>query len=93
MALMMVPLTLPYREESTARRASVLANLKQGFRYVVSERVIRHLLLLSYIPALCVASLLHMIPVIAERVLAQAGATQPLGPAPGLAMRAVGPGG
>ncbi len=71
MALMMVPLTLPYREEGTARQASVFANLTQGFRYVASERVIRHLLLLSYIPALFVASILHMIPVIAERVLAQ----------------------
>src|SRR2546425_588813 len=71
MALMMVPLRLPYREEGTARRASVLANLKQGFSYVASERVIRHLLLLSYIPALFVASILQMIPVIADRVLAQ----------------------
>ena len=71
MALMMVPLTLPYREEGTAKRASVLANLIQGFRYVASERVIRHLLLLSYIPALFVASILQMIPVMAERVLAQ----------------------
>ena len=71
MALLMVPLTLPYREEGTARRASVRANLTQGFRYVASERVIRRLLLLSYIPALFVASILQMIPVIAERVLAQ----------------------
>src|SRR5262245_47511266 len=71
MALMMVPLTLPYREEGTARRASVLANLTQGLRYVASERVIRHLLLLSYIPALFVASILQMVPVIADRVLAQ----------------------
>jgi predicted MFS family arabinose efflux permease len=71
MALLMVPLSLPYREEGTARRASMLANLTQGFRYVASERVIRHLLLLSYIPALFVASLVQMIPVIAERVLAQ----------------------
>jgi predicted MFS family arabinose efflux permease len=69
--LLMVPLSLPYREEGTARRASMLANLTQGFRYVASERVIRHLLLLSYIPALFVASLVQMIPVIAERVLAQ----------------------
>jgi len=71
MALMMVPLNLPYREEGTARRASVLTNLKQGFSYVASERVIRRLLLLSYIPALFAASILQMIPVIADRVLAQ----------------------
>src|SRR5439155_22089046 len=71
MALMMVPLTLPYREERPVRRTSVLADLTQGIRYVVSERVILHLLLLSYIPALFVASIIQMIPVIAERVLAK----------------------
>ena len=69
MALMVVPIRLPYREEITARRASVIADLKQGFSYVASERVILHLLLLSYIPALFVASIIQMIPVIAGRVL------------------------
>jgi len=49
----------------------VLADLTQGVRYVASERVILHLLLLSYIPALFVASIIQMIPVIAERVLAK----------------------
>jgi hypothetical protein len=39
-------------------------------RYVASERVICHLLLLSYIPALFVASIVQLLPVIAERVLA-----------------------
>ena len=71
MALLVVPLRLPYREERTVRRASVLADLTQGVRYVVSERVILHLLLLSYIPALFVASIVQMLPVIAERVLAK----------------------
>ena len=71
MALMVVPIRLPYREERPVRRASVLADLTQGLRYVASERVILHLLLLSYIPALFVASVIQMIPVIAERVLAK----------------------
>jgi MFS family permease len=71
MALMVVPIRLPYREARTIRRASVLADLKEGVRYVASERVILHLLLLSYIPALFVASIIQMIPVIAERVLAK----------------------
>ena len=87
MALMVVPLRLPYREASTARRASVIADLKQGFRYVASERVILHLLLLSYIPALGAAPIIQMVPVIAARVLAQ-------GPAVGgVLMGAMGVGG
>jgi MFS family permease len=70
MALLMVPLRLPYREARPVRRVSVLADLAQGVRYVASERVIRHLLLLSYIPALFVASIVQLLPVIAARVLA-----------------------
>jgi MFS family permease len=71
MALLVLPIRLPYREAITAKRASVLADLTQGFRYVASKRVILHLLLLSYIPALFAASIIQMIPVIADRVLAQ----------------------
>ena len=74
MALMMLPIKLPYREERTARRASVMANLKQGFGYVVSDRLIRHLLMLSYIPALFVASVLQLMPVIADEVLGKGAA-------------------
>jgi MFS family permease len=87
MALMMVPLRLPYQEVRSARRASVRADLTQGFRYVASERVILHLLLLSYIPAFGAAPILQMVPVIAARVLAQ-------GPAVGgVLMGAMGVGG
>src|SRR5262249_21065513 len=71
MALMMAPLRLPYQEVRPARPASVRADLTQGFRYVASERVILHLLLLSYIPACGAAPILQMVPVIAARVLAQ----------------------
>jgi hypothetical protein len=74
MAMMMIPIKLPYREEITARRSSVMANLKQGFDYVVSDRLILHLLMLSYIPALFVASVLQLMPVIADAVLGKGSA-------------------
>jgi len=74
MGVMMLPIKLPYREELTARRSSVMANLKQGFSYVVSDRLIRHLLMLSYIPALFVASVLQLMPVIADEVLGKGAA-------------------
>jgi len=69
MALAVVPMTLPYREEVTAKKATVTANLKQGFAYVMTERRILHLLLLSYIPALFVAPVIQIMPVIADEVL------------------------
>jgi MFS family permease len=74
MAVMMLPIKLPYREETATRRSSVMANLKQGFGYVVSDRLILHLLMLSYIPALFVASVLQLLPVIADEVLGKGAA-------------------
>ena len=71
MVLMVVPIRLPYREEMTARRASVTANLKQGFRYVASERVILHLLLLSFVSAIFAAPIIQIMPVITAKVLGE----------------------
>lgn len=69
MALAMIPIRLPYREAITATKSSVTANMKQGFAYVLSERRILHLLLLSYISALFVAPVMQIMPVIADDVL------------------------
>jgi hypothetical protein len=69
MALAVVPIKLPYREEITAKRSSIIANLRQGFEYVWSERLIWHLLTLSYIPALFIASILQIMPAIADDIL------------------------
>jgi predicted MFS family arabinose efflux permease len=69
MALAVVPIKLPYREEITAKRSSIIANLRQGFEYVWSERLIWHLLSLSYIPALFIASILQIMPAIADDIL------------------------
>ncbi|MSQ16665.1 MAG: MFS transporter [Dehalococcoidia bacterium] len=69
MALAIVPIKLPYREEITAIKSSVKSNLKQGFTYVASEPLLFHLLLLSYIPAFLVAPVIGIMPVIAVKVL------------------------
>jgi MFS family permease len=69
MVLVVVPIRLPYREETTARQSSVIANLRQGFGYVVSERRILHLLLISCIPSLFIAPIIQLMPVIADDVL------------------------
>ena len=69
MALAIFPIALPYREEMTAARASVLANLKQGFRYVVTEQRVLRLLLVVCISDILIAPIIHMMPVIADDVL------------------------
>jgi MFS family permease len=69
MVLALVPIALPYREEITARKASVVANLKQGFSYVVTEQRILRLLLVACISDIFIAPIVHLLPVIADDVL------------------------
>ncbi len=69
MVLAMVPIALPYREAVTATRTSMLANLKQGFRYVLSEQVVLRLLLVACVSDILLAPVIHLMPVIATDVL------------------------
>ena len=69
MVLAMVPIALPYREAVTATRMSMLANLKQGFRYVLSEQVVLRLLLVACVSDILLAPVIHLMPVIATDVL------------------------
>ena len=71
MVLVMIPIALPYREAITARRASMMANLKQGFAYVLSEQVVLRLLLVACISDILLAPVIHLMPVIATEVLGQ----------------------
>ena len=69
MVLVMIPISLPFREAVTATRTSVIANLKQGFSYVVSEQVVLRLLLLACVSDIMIAPIVHLMPVLAEVVL------------------------
>ena len=69
MAVAIVQIVLPYREEITAVKSSVVANLKQGFRYVLTERRVLHLLLVVCISDLLIAPIVHLMPVIADDIL------------------------
>ena len=66
MALAIVPIVLPYREAMTAKRSSMIANLKQGFGYVVTEQQVLHLLLVACISDIMIAPIVHLMPVIAD---------------------------
>ena len=69
MALAIFPIALPYREAMTAKGSSVLANLKQGFSYVVSEQTVLRLLLVACVSDIFIAPIIHLMPVIADDVL------------------------
>ena len=69
MALALVPMALPYREAVTATRTSLLANLKQGFGYVVNEQRVLRLLLVACVSDILIAPIIHLMPVIADEVL------------------------
>ena len=69
MVLAMVPIALPFRETATASRTSMLANLKQGFSYVLSEQVVLRILLVACISDVLLAPVIHLMPVLAEEVL------------------------
>ena len=69
MVLAMVPIALPYREAVTATRTSMLANLKQGFSYVLSEQLVLRLLLVACVSDIMLAPVIHLMPVIATEVL------------------------
>jgi hypothetical protein len=68
-AFLMLPIALPYRGEITAVGSSVLANLKQGFSYVIGRRQILRLFLTACIADILIAPIIFLLPVIADDVL------------------------
>ena len=69
MVLVMIPISLPFREAITATRTSVLANLKQGFSYVINEQIVLRLMLLACVSDIMIAPIVHLMPVVADVVL------------------------
>ena len=68
--ILMMPMRTPYAEESTARRSSVLTNLKEGLRYIWSEdRIILHLITLNLIVSTAFVPLLALLPAYTGEVL------------------------
>ena len=68
--LLMMPMRTPYAEESTARRSSVVTNLKDGLRYIWSEnRILLHLIILNLIVATAFIPLLALLPAYTSEVL------------------------
>ena len=69
-AILLIPMRTPYRRESSAHRDSVLTNLKEGFVYIWTEnRIILHLIIMSFILTFCFIPLPALLPAYAGEVL------------------------
>jgi Na+/melibiose symporter-like transporter len=69
LAILIIPMRTPYREQQAARHTSALSDLKEGLRYVWKDRPIRQLIVMSFIPNFFVQPTIHLLPVFAGAVL------------------------
>ena len=68
-AILMIPMRTPYQVASTARRASMWSNMKEGFAYIGKTRVIMHLIVMSFIPNFVFQPVIFLLPVFISGVL------------------------
>ena len=69
LALMVIPMRTPYREESRRLHSSALTDLKEGVRYVWRDRPILHLIIISFVPNFFIQPCLYLLPVLVGAVL------------------------
>ena len=69
LAILIIPMRTPYREESKARHSSALTDLKEGIRYVWKDRPILQLMVMSFVPNFFVQPCIYLLPVFAGAVL------------------------
>ena len=70
-ALLLIPMKTPYQQASTARFSSVMANFKDGFRYIWQDnRIILHLIVLGLILNAVFIPIPALLPAYTSKVLA-----------------------
>ena len=70
MVVLLVPMRARYGEESTARRSSVMGNLRDGLGYVWNEnRVILHLILMNFVLVFAFRPIQSLLPAYTGEVL------------------------
>ena len=68
-ALLLLPMKMPYREDSTAKDSSPLSNLLEGMNYILKKRVMFRLMLLNFVRTGVFAPLLLLLPAYTSEVL------------------------
>ncbi len=69
LAVMIIPMRTPYREEASRRRASPWIDLKDGIKYVARDKPILQLILMSLVPNFLLQPCLYLLPVFVGAVL------------------------
>ncbi len=69
MILLLTPMKTPYRVESERRKASPMADLKEGFRYIIASREMLRLMLMNFVRTGVFMPLLLFLPAYTEEAL------------------------
>ena len=67
--LVYLPMKLPYREERSSKRVSMLTSMREGLDYVVKEKTILQLILMAFIPNLVFQPVVFVLPIFTTQVL------------------------
>lgn len=71
MMVLLIPMRTPYREASTAREHSALANLKEGMAYILKSQVMLRLMVLNFVRTGVFAPLLLLLPAYTSEALGE----------------------
>jgi len=69
MILLLAPMKTPHREESERRKASPLADLKEGFKYILASQEMLRLMLMNFVRTGVFMPLLLFLPAYTEEAL------------------------
>lgn len=67
--LVYLPMKLPYQEERSSRRVSMLTSMREGLAYVVKEKTILQLIVMAFIPNLVFQPVIYVLPIFTTEVL------------------------
>ena len=69
MVVTVIPMKTPFQDAMFIMKTSALRSLKEGIKYVWTDKTLFGLMILSFIPSLFVISILHILPVFTDVVL------------------------
>ena len=67
--LVYLPRKLPYQEERSSKRVSMLTSMREGLAYVRKEKTILQLILMAFIPNLVFQPVVFVLPIFTTQVL------------------------
>ena len=69
MVAIIIPMKTPFMDTTFMMKTSVLRSLKEGIKYVWVDKTMFGLMILSFIPSLFIAPIIHILPVFTAKVL------------------------